>query len=316
MYQQRPNISYPTQLGILIGLVGAGLLFGGILSVAIMFSQLGTTKAQDVNELLKPENVNLIRWLQIISTFFMFFVPTVIFARIVSKKPFQYLGYNTWIRLEQVILVILIMIASFPIVSALGELAEKIPLSPSLAKKFKDAEESYQKQVEMVMTMKSTADYILSLLIVAVMPAVFEETLFRGGLQNLLTRWTKLPVLAIIISSIVFSAVHFSFFGFFARAALGVVLGMMYYYSGNIWNNILAHLIYNGTAVSFVYFQTQKTGKISDKEMPSSMPLWLGLVAVITLVGLIIAFIRVSKPVKAKIEQEATAPEEDNWMNL
>lgn len=316
MYQQRPNISYPSQLGILIGLVGAGLLFGGILSVAIMFSQLGMTKAQDVNELLKPENVNMIRWLQIVSTFFMFFIPAVIFARIVSKKPFQYLGYNQWIKLEQIALVIVIMIACLPVVGALGELTEKIPLSPALAKRFKAAEDSYEKQVELIMAMKNSADYIWSMLIVAILPAVFEETLFRGGLQNVLTRWTKLPVLAIILTSIVFSAVHFSFYGFFARAALGIVLGLIYYYSGNIWLNIIAHLFNNGAAVTFMYVKTMKTGKVPDKELESTMPLWSGAIAVVILAGLVIAFIRVSKPIKAKIEQEVAAPEEDNWMNL
>lgn len=316
MYTQKPNIAYPSQLGILIGLVGAGLLFGGILSAVILFGQLGMEKAQDLNTLLKPENVNLIRWMQIISTFFMFFIPTVVFARIVSKKPFQYLGYNSWLKVEQVVLVVLIMLACLPVAGALGELAEKIPVSASLAKKFKTAEDNYQKQVELIMAMKSNADYIWSMLIIAILPAVFEETLFRGGLQNLLTKWTKLPVLAIIITSVIFSAVHFSFYGFFARALLGVVLGMIYYYSGNLWLSIIAHLFNNGAAVTFMYLQIKKTGKIPEKELESSMPAWAGGVALIFLIGLLIAFIRISKTMKAKAEEESAPPLEDNWMNV
>lgn len=316
MYQQKPNISYPSQLGILVGLVGAGLLFGGILSVAIIFAKLGMAKGSDINALLKPENVDLIRWLQIISTFFMFFIPAVVYARIVSKKPLQYLGYNRWLKIEQVVLVILIMIACLPLVGALAELTEKIPLSAALAKKFKEAEENYQKQVELIMVMKTGVDFIWSLIIVAILPAIFEETVFRGGLQNLLTKWIKLPVLAIIITSIVFSAVHFSFYGFFARMALGIVLGLIYYHSGNIWLNILAHLFNNGAAVTFTYFQMQKTGKLPEKELESTMPLWMGALALIIIIALIIAFVRVSKPLKQKIEEEAIPPMEDNWMNV
>ncbi|MBI2730422.1 MAG: CPBP family intramembrane metalloprotease [Sphingobacteriales bacterium] len=372
MYQQKPNISYISQLGILIGLVGAGLLFGGILSVVLLFSQLGMAKATDVTQLFKPENVNLLRWLQIISTLFMFFVPTIVFARIVSKKPFPYLGYNKWIKAEQVVLVVLIMIACLPVVGALGELTQKIPLSPGLAKKFKDAEDNYEKQVETLMAMKNSADYIWSMLIVAILPAVFEETLFRGGLQNMLLRWKNSsplyvialgviaafiyggwfngemgiaifsPLLiaimailifvkpiktvldkitnhyfaAILLTSIIFSAVHFSFFGFFARAALGVILGLIYYYSGNIWLNILAHMFNNGAAVTFMYFQIKKTGKMPGKELDSTMPLWSGAVALIILAGLIYAFIRISKPMKEKADQEAAPPMEDNWLNL
>ena len=145
MYQQKQKISYPSQLGILIGLAGAGLLVGGIISAGLMFSQLGMAKAVKMEELFKPENINLIRWLQIISTFFIFFIPTVVFARIVSKKPFQYLGYNRHIKIQQVILVVLIIIACVPVAGILAEFTQKIPLSPNLVKKFKAVEDEYEK---------------------------------------------------------------------------------------------------------------------------------------------------------------------------
>ncbi|MGE5108714.1 MAG: lysostaphin resistance A-like protein [Sphingobacteriales bacterium] len=314
MYQQKQNLSYLSQLGILIGLAGAGLLFGGILSIVIMLSQLGMTKATNVEELFKPENVNLIRWLQIISTTFLFFIPSVVFARIVSKKPFQYLGYNKFLNLQQAILVILIMIACLPVAGALAELTEKIPLSPNLIKKFKAAEEDYNKQVQVLTLMKNSKDYILSMLIIALLPALFEETIFRGGLQNILTRWTKIPILAIIITSIIFSAVHFSFYGLLSRAALGIVLGLIYYYSGNIWLNILAHMFNNGAAVTYMYLQTAKTGKPPVADIETTMPLWSGAVALIILAGLIYVFIRISKPLKQKAEGEPPPPQEDNWM--
>lgn len=315
MYQQKQNISYPSQLGILIGLAGAGLLFGGILSIAVMFSQLGMAKAMEVKELFKAENVNLIRWLQIISTTFLFFIPSVVFARIVSKKPFQYLGYNKYLNIQQVILVVLIMIASLPIAGALAELTEKIPLPAHWVKYFKAAEDDYNKQVEVLTLMKNSKDYILSMLIIALLPALFEETIFRGGLQNILTRWTKIPLLAIIITSIIFSAVHFSFYGFLSRAALGIVLGLIYYHSGNIWLNILAHIFNNGAAVTYMYLQTVKTGKPPAADIENTMPLWSGAVALIILVGLIYVFIRISKSLKQKTEEEATPPpQEDNWM--
>ena len=372
MYQQKQNISYPSQLGILIGLAGGGLLLGGILSVALMFSQLGMAKATKLDELFKPENINLIRWLQIISTLFLFFIPTIVFARIISKKPFQYLGYNRHINLMQVVLVALIMITCFPIAGALAELTQKIPLSPNLVKKFKAAEEEYEKQVQILMVMKNGADYFWSLLIIAVLPAIFEETIFRGGLQKLLLRWknnsqfyiifasilaalfyhlfyraainiflfyfllisltlwllsskkitnrlnnyTNYSLAAILATSIIFSAVHFSYYGFLSRVVLGAVLGLIYYHSGNIWLNIITHLFYNGTAVTFMYLQSAKTGQQPAKEIETTMPLWSGPVALIILAGLLYVFIRISKPLKQKAaEEEATPPpKEDNWM--
>ena len=63
--------------------------------------------------------------------------------------------------------------------------------------------------------MRSPAEFIFSLLVMALFPALFEETLFRGGLQQILVAWFKKPLLAITITSIIFSAVHFSYYGFF-----------------------------------------------------------------------------------------------------
>ncbi|HET9055292.1 MAG TPA: CPBP family intramembrane glutamic endopeptidase [Chitinophagaceae bacterium] len=315
MYQQKQNISYSSQLLILIGLAGAGLLIGGVLSLVVMFSQLGAVKTTNVEELFKPENVNVLRWIQIISTTFLFFIPAIVFAKIVSKKPFQYLGYNKFLIIQQIVLVVIIMIACLPVVGALAELTEKIPLSPNCVKKFREAEEEYQKQVKILTIMKNGKDYILSLLIIAVLPAIFEETIFRGGLQNVLTRWIKIPFLAILITGIVFSAVHFSFYGFLSRLALGIVLGLIYYYSGNIWLNIIGHMFNNAAAVTFMYLQTKKTGEAPTTELESTMPIWAGLIGVVILGGLVYAFIRTSKVLKQKAEEAASQPApEDDWM--
>ena len=109
---------------------------------------------------------------------------------------------------------------------------------------------------------------------------------------------------------------HFSFYGFLSRAVLGVVLGLIYYHSGNIWLNILAHIFNNGAAVTYMYLQTAKTGQPPAKEIENTMPLWSGLVGLVILAGLIYIFIRISKPLKQKVEEEAmpTPSEEDNWM--
>ena len=43
--------------------------------------------------------------------------------------------------------------------------------------------------------MDNFSDYLIAMIMVAFLPALFEETLFRGGLQNLLSRWFKKPIL-------------------------------------------------------------------------------------------------------------------------
>src|SRR5437762_10427942 len=128
-----------------------------------------------------------------------------------------------------------------------------IPITESLKLKFTKMEADYNKQVEAIIGLNNAGEYILALIIMAFLPALCEETLFRGGLQNFLTRSTRNPWLSILIVSILFSAVHFSFYGFLPRVFLGIVLGLIYYYTGSLWLSILAHFANNAIAVSQFY---------------------------------------------------------------
>lgn len=124
-------------------------------------------------------------------------------------------------------------------------------------------------------------------------PAFCEETLFRGGLQNFLTRSTRNPWLSVIIVSLIFSAAHFSFYGFLFRFLLGAVLGFIYYYSGNLWLSILAHFINNAFVVT-VYYIYIRQGKPAAAAMAESNSSYWGLLALPVLILLFMTFKRLS----------------------
>ncbi|HEX8548882.1 MAG TPA: CPBP family intramembrane glutamic endopeptidase, partial [Cytophagaceae bacterium] len=80
----------------------------------------------------------------------------------------------------------------------------------------------------------SKAEMVTILIVVAILPAIGEELLFRGLLQNEMVRILRNPHVAILLAAILFSALHFQFYGFFPRLGLGILFGYMYYWSGNI----------------------------------------------------------------------------------
>ena len=92
------------------------------------------------------------------------------------------------------------------------------------------------------------------MLIVAVVPAIGEELLFRGVLQKIMISWTKNPHLGIWISAFLFSALHLQFFGFFPRMMLGILFGYIFLWSNSLWLPILGHFINNGTVVIASYY--------------------------------------------------------------
>ena len=89
------------------------------------------------------------------------------------------------------------------------------------------------------------------LLLIAFIPAVCEELLFRGFLLSALSsaagRWTS-----ILVAAAVFGVFHFFVFKFAVTAGLGIVLGLLCWQSRSILPGIVAHLIHNGLTTLMV----------------------------------------------------------------
>ena len=300
-YQER-GMSNLSQFGLLIGLLGGGLVVGSIISIVVLKLMLPHVHLTDLDKaILLPENATAMKIVQLLSTSVMFFLPAYIFNVVVFKKPFQHLGFNKNIAWKQVGLVVLIACMALIVGSALGDLNERIPISAHLRAKFQKAEDEYNQQVIAIATMKNFGEYLVGLFIIAMMPAFVEETFFRGTLQKLFIRWFGNPWVGIIITSVLFSAIHWSYFGFLTRAMLGVVLGLLFYYGKSIWLNILAHFLNNAVAVTALYMGAMK-GKLSKESLEDHFPIWLSLVGTVALVYLFINYKKISEAFLAKKE--------------
>jgi uncharacterized protein len=309
--------TYAAQAGILTAFIGAGLVIGGLASFVPLMGKMDFFGLKDMSagelmkKLLVPENANALRWSQFISTLFIFFLPPVMYAWLCHKQTFAHLGFKKEAELKQLGLIVLIMLASLPLVSMLQEATEMLPWSKATLLKFKNAEDDYNKQVAVMARMDSFWDYIISVVVIALLPAVFEETLFRGGIQNLLSRWTKKPVLSIILVSIIFSAIHGSYLGFLSRFALSFVLGWMFYRTGNIWLNIIAHFINNAMAVTALYIYSKPGQKIDPSKIDDHFPFLLGLAGLAAVIGLFVFFETINKKYIKHPGEEELLPEYD-----
>ena len=136
---------------------------------------------------------------------------------------------------------------------------------------------------------------LVALVVVAVVPAVGEEVLFRGILQRNLTRWTGNVHAGIWLAAILFSAIHVQFLGFVPRMLLGALFGYLYVWAGNIWIPILAHFVNNGFTILMVYLYQRKVVPV-DIESNESVPLAAALVSAGVTVGLLTYFKRLNQP--------------------
>jgi len=83
-----------------------------------------------------------------------------------------------------------------------------------------------------------------SLFLIAVVPAVCEEILFRGliqrGLEKMGAGWS------IALSGLLFGLFHFDFQRFAAQTLIGVVAAYVVYRTGSIFNGMILHFMNNG----------------------------------------------------------------------
>jgi len=89
------------------------------------------------------------------------------------------------------------------------------------------------------------------ILVVAVVPAICEETLFRGVLLAG-TRRHLTPVVTIVVNGLVFGAFHVpaaTIFRFLPSALLGMLLAWVVMRTRSIWTGMLMHFLNNGSIV-------------------------------------------------------------------
>jgi membrane protease YdiL (CAAX protease family) len=85
-------------------------------------------------------------------------------------------------------------------------------------------------------------------ILICLLPAITEETGFRGLMQSLLLR-ALTPRKAIIVSSLLFAAAHFSFFSFPYLFLVGVLLGWLFQKTGSIYPGMVIHCAHNFAVV-------------------------------------------------------------------
>lgn len=174
-----------------------------------------------------------------------------------------------------VLLIVVILIFSFMVVNTVFiDWNANIKLPESLAgveKWANDLEESMKVLTEYLTEFDSVGYFLLAVFVIAVIPGVGEELLFRGFLQNLLKRIFKNDHAAIWVAAFLFSAIHFQFYGFIPRMLLGALFGYLYVWSGNLLVPIVAHFLNNFISLAALYVYQKGLTDI-DVESTEALP--------------------------------------------
>lgn len=203
----------------------------------------------------------------------IFLLPALAFAALYQGRVGGYFGMRpSWNVLGRGCIAIVILLLLLPLTDWITWWNQQWELGAWGAELRKMADMA-QQQVEQMLSLTSAADVLLQLLVVALVPAVCEELLFRGCLQQTLVAWTRRPHLAIVITAMIFSLAHGDIFGLVPRLILGLLLGYVYYYGASIWINIMVHF-FNNAMVVVMYYLYHQGWLLTAPDAPLQMP-WL-----------------------------------------
>ncbi len=265
---------------ILFGFVLLGMSLGNILMIFI-FQVLSPGGEGDLSKLLANPQASDYGWyaIMVLQGFVhicTFFIPSLLYGVFVERYPVRAWFSHGNVPVSDVLSVFALTMVSIPFVSLTIEWNQGL-VFPEFLKDvevwMRNKEDELAGLTKKYMDFDSWEQLAVALLVVAVIPAIGEEFLFRGVIQRKLTYVMKHPHAAVWISAAVFSAIHFQFYGFIPRLLLGALFGYIYLWTGRLSLAVLSHLVNNGLMVLMVYLYRRKITDINIEDNHSISPM-------------------------------------------
>lgn len=296
------------QFGFLFAFIGFGFIVGGgiqyLLTMQILPAGASITDSKAaMKAMFAPENINTARAIQVLGTFGLMFIPAILWSIVSNGTNMFWLGFNKYVNGFQILLGFMIIFAASFVAAPLADLSKSLVAHfPALNATAKQMEATYNEQALALSNLKNLNEYIVGLFIMAFFPALFEEIFFRGMLQNFFTKWWGKPILAITVTSLVFSLIHMSIFLFASRFALGFVLGLLFYKTKNIWVNVVAHFLNNAFALTGLYVMRMQNKPLDLDKLDPQVHWSIGIIGIVALTGLFLVLKKYSQKNVEKID--------------
>jgi len=255
------------KVATLILIVAISLLLTTIVGIllAIPFFGLGVLENFiELTDISNESTLGFLKYFQVINQLGVFILPVLFYAYLENRKIGNYLKVDNKPKASYLFLAAILIFVSIPAINWMVEVNEQMSM-PDFMKGIenwmRNSEDKAKILTDAFLEVNTIGGLLVNLFIIAFLAALGEELLFRGVVLQLLLDGLKNNHLAVIISSILFSAMHLQFFGFLPRTVLGILFGYVFIWTGSLWIPIILHFLFNGVTVVAAYLYN--TGHIS-----------------------------------------------------
>ena len=202
-------------LNVLVICVGffllGNLICGGLILVLAKMQGLDFTDLLgNLNENSPIGSRNFIRVVLFLNHLFSFILPAIATVILVYKKlSINYLKLDKIPDLALIARSFLLLVVSVPLVQYSYLLNKMLPLPQWM----RGAEQDTDRMLAAIITKEHWYEAVINVVLIGVIPAIGEELMFRGILQQQIGRLLKNEHVMVWLSAAIFSAIHFKFEG-------------------------------------------------------------------------------------------------------
>lgn len=268
-------------VALILLIITGTLVASGIILLIAHFSGIDISSKADLFSVSeKPEYTGFVKFLVGFNHLIVFVLVPLVYLHVFYKgRIISFLGIRKF-NYGLLFWGVAMLYCAYPLMGYLAFLSEKVRWPQWMT----EMEKSSIDALSGLLLMNHPIDLMINILIVAILPGIGEELLFRGVLQNETQKKLKSSFAAILMTAVLFSAFHFQVTGFLPKMLIGAICGYIYYVSRDIRMPILLHFINNGMATLALYLSgTDLTQGIPESEREIS--LLTGLVS-LTLSGM------------------------------
>ena len=268
-----------TNLLVFTGMLLAGMFIGNFIAflIALPFTGFAIDPLIKIVESpqLVPGSRAIMMLMQGIIAIITFIITPIFYARYFDQNRIADILERKKVRSISFIALGVLVIAMLPFNAGIVELFDPELWPESLrgiAKSISELDGQYDEMASFFIDFDSITEFLLAIVVMAIIPAFGEELVFRGIFQPYFIKLTGKAFTGIFISSLIFAAFHFQVSGLFPRLILGMAFGYLYYWSGNIYLPVFGHFMNN--AFSLVLAGLYKVGYI-DIDISGDIPVTL-----------------------------------------
>ncbi len=227
-----------------------GAIFSGVLT-SVLGGDLDMLSSQDYGSM---EVLRLKKILLFVSHIFIFIIPALVFSKLASFHPLEFLNLNP--PTKKWFLVVPLLFIGLTIFNELLYLLNRSIDFSFISSAFQaklELQQAWSDKMIHAFVGTTWKSYFFNLILIAIVPAIGEELTFRGVIQRLTINGTQNVHIGIVMCAALFALIHFQPFNILPIFVLGVCYGYISIALGSLWFTIVLHFLNNALQISLLH---------------------------------------------------------------